>query len=85
MAYMDGGARNVLFEVEAAGRRALKEVPAAATWDARPGADATAPTLETAAVAVWWRVKLEPGCPSSSSNHLSSESHCVLASAMPEV
>ena len=67
MASMDGGARNVLFEVAAAGR-ALKEVPAA-TWDARPGADAAAPTLETAAVAVWWRVKLEPGCPSNSSNH----------------
>ena len=83
MASMDGGARNVLFEVAAAGR-ALKEGPAA-TWDARPGADAAAPTLETAAVAVWWRVKLEPGCPSSSSNHSSSESHCALASAMPEV
>ena len=83
MASMDGGARNVLFEVAAAGR-ALKEGPAA-TWDARPGADAAAPTLETAAVAVWWRVKLEPGCPSSSSNHSSSESRCVLASAMPEV
>ena len=84
MASMDGGARNVLFEVEAAGR-ALKEVPAAATWDARPGAGATASTLETAAVAVWWRVKLEPGCPSSSSNHSSSEPRCELASAMPEV
>ena len=81
MASMDGGARNVLSAVAAAGR-ALKEVPAA-TWDARPGADATAPTLETDAVAVWWRVKLEPGCPSSSSNYSSSESHCVLASAMP--
>ena len=72
MASMDGGARNVLSAVAAAGR-ALKEVPAA-TWDARPGADATAPTLEIAAVAVWWRVKLEPGCPSSSSNHKVSSS-----------
>ena len=41
MASMDGGARNVLSDVAAAGR-ALKETPAT-TWDARPGADATAP------------------------------------------
>ena len=67
----------------AATRGALKEMPAA-TRAGLPGADATAPTLETA-VAVWWRVKLEPGCPSSASNHSSSESRCVLSSAMPDV
>ena len=80
MACMDGGARNVLSAVAAAGR-ALKEVPAA-TWDARPGADATASTLQTGAVAVFWlHGKLEPGCLNSSSNQSSSESRCVLASA----
>ena len=85
MASMDGGARDVLFDVAAVGR-ALKEVPAA-TWGARPGADATAPTLETPAVAVfWWRVKkLEPGCPNSSPNQSSSESPGVWASPMLEV
>ena len=83
MASMDGGARNVLFDVAAAGRT-LKEVPAA-LWDARPGADATASTLQTGAVAVFWlHGKLEPGCLNSSSNRSSSESRCVLASAMPE-
>ena len=88
MASMDGGARDVLFDVAAVGR-ALKEVPAAA-WGARPRADATAQTLETPAVAVfWWRVKKpEPGCPNSSPNQASSSEESpgvVLASPMPEV
>ena len=88
MSSMDGGARDALFDVAAVGR-ALKEVPAA-TWGARPGADAIDPTLETPAVAVfWWRVKkLEPGCPNSSPNQASSSEESpgvVLASPMPEV
>ena len=79
---MDGGARNVLFDVAAAGR-AAKDVRAG-TWAALPGADATAPTLETTAAAIWRRVKLEPGCPNKPSNHSSSESRCVMDSAMPD-